>query len=284
MRLCAVQFAPQLARSRVNAERAAEEIHLGADEGAELVVLPEAALTGYVFESRREALEAAVLAEGEEIDRLASACRSAGVWGVCGAIERQDEALFNAVYLIGPDGLLGRYRKTHTLCLGADRFTTRGSEPFRVYELPFGTIGLHICYDGSFPETARALRVLGAQLLILPTNWPDLRLKREMVQVRAYENHAFYLAVNRVGSERGVRFEGGSCLADPLGRLLMTADDEAGRHHAELDVRAADPTRVVIRPGEYELDYVADRRPDLYGPLAATWPDARGTGSRGAPS
>jgi predicted amidohydrolase len=139
---------------------------------------------------------------------------------------------------------------------------------------------MHICYDGSFPETTRVLRVLGAQLLLLPTNWPEMRLKREMVQVRAWENHAFFLAVNRVGTERGVLFEGGSCAADPLGRLVMSAGADAGRFHFEVDLADADPSRVVIRPEEYEIDYVSDRRPDLYTPLTAPTPDIPRTGSQ----
>lgn len=251
-------------------------------EGAELVVFPEAALTGYVFESLEEGLESAVSADGPEVSAIARAAADSGIWVVCGAIERDGDALFNAALLVGPAGLLGRYRKVHTLCLGVDRFTRPGAEPFRAYEVPFGRIGMHICYDGSFPESARALRLEGAQLLLLPTNWPSLDLKREMVQVRAYENHAFYFAVNRVGVERGVRFDGGSLAADPDGRLLLEAGAEPGRHHLELDLSIADATRKVMRPGEYELDLIEDRRPECYGAITRATPDATRTGSRRA--
>ncbi len=280
--LCAVQLAPELGRAESNARLVADETAAAADEGADLIVFPEAALTGYVFESRPEALAAAVAADGPELGVVAAAAGAAGAWVVCGAIERDGDALYNTAFLVGPEGPVGRYRKAHTLCLGADRFTRPGGEPFRVFDLPFGRIGLHICYDGSFPEPARALRLLGAQLLLLPTNWPRLVMKREVVRVRAYENRAFFMAVNRVGTERGVRFEGGSCAADPDGRLILDAGDEAGRFHVTVDPAAAADSREVVIPGEYELDLIQDRRPELYEPIARPTPEARRTGSRAA--
>jgi predicted amidohydrolase len=279
-RVCGVQFAPEFGSPSRNTERIVREVTAAAAEGAELVVFPEAALTGYVFESLDEGLSAAVTTEGPEVRAIAGAAADSGAWVVCGAIERDGNALFNAALLVGPEGLIGRYRKVHTLCLGVDRFTRPGAEGFRAHELPFGRIGMHICYDGSFPESARALRLEGAQLLLLPTNWPRLRMRREMVQVRAYENHAFYFAVNRVGSERGVRFEGGSLAADPDGRLLLEAEAEPGRHHLELDLSLADATREVVRPGEWELDLIEDRQPERYGAVTRATPDARRTGSR----
>lgn len=278
--VCGVQLDPERGRPAVNAERAAQEVRLAAREGARLVVFPEAALTGYVFESRRETLAAAVRAGGPELEALTDACREAGVWAVVGAIEREGDSLHNTAFLTGPEGLAGRFRKVHTLCLGADRFTRPGSDGFRAFALPFGRIGVHICYDGSFPESARVLRLLGARLLLLPTNWPDLRLKREMVQVRAYENHVNYMAVNRVGTEGGVRFGGGSCAADPFGTLLAVAGPEPERMHVEFDLEAAGRSRVVVSPGTYEYDRISDRRPERYGPLVEPVPEEARTGSR----
>lgn len=285
LNLCAVQLAPSPGRADRNVTTVAEEIAAAASAGAELVVFPEAALTGYVFESRPEALGAAIRVDGPELRRLAEVCRTTGAWAVVGAIERDDggpegPALYNAAFVIGPEGPVGRYRKLHTLCLGADRFTLPGDEGLGLFDLPFGRIGVHICYDGSFPETPRALRLGGARLLILPTNWPELTLKRELVRVRAYENHAFYLAVNRVGIERGVTFEGGSCAAGPLGELLLDAGAEPGRYPLRLDLERAAGSRVVVSPERYEYDRIADRRPDAYRSLVEPAPGAARTGSR----
>lgn len=283
LRACGVQLDPELGAGSRNAARAAEEVARAAAEGARLVVFPEAALTGYVFESREEAEGAAVRAGGPELAEVARACRDAGAWAVVGAIERADDDLFNTAFVLGPEGPFGRFRKVHTLCLGVDRFTRPG-EGFRVFELPFGRVGVHICYDGSFPESARVLRLLGAQLVLLPTNWPDLTVKRELVRVRAYENHVNYFAVNRVGEERGTVFPGGSMATDPLGRTIAEGGDGPQRVVAEFDLEAADENHVVLSPGAYEFDYRADRRPDAYGPILDQMPTATPTGSRGAGS
>jgi len=280
--VCGVQMAPRLGNARENVRMAISAIEAAAGEGARLVVFPEASLTGYVFHDRASARDAAVQAGGPEVAELAAACRSADVWAVVGAIEKDGDLLHNSLFLIGPDGPAGRYHKLHTLCLGVDRFTTPGSEAPPVYDTPLGRIGLNICYDGTFPETARALKLGGAQLIVLPTNWPNLRLKREQVRMRAYENHVNYLAVNRVGVEEGVAFHGGSMAADLRGEMLAEIADGPGFLHVSFDMEAADRNRVVEVGGEYEYDYVADRRPELYGRLTDGPPAGEPSGSRRA--
>lgn len=281
---CGVQFDCKLAEPGHNTDFIAGEIvAVAAETGARLVVFPEAALTGYVFESEAEALAGAVDAYGSELRRIAAACADSAAWVVVGAVERKDERLYNTAFLVGPDGVVGRYRKVHTLCLGVDRFVRRG-EKFRVWDLPIGRIGLNICYDGTFPESARTLKLMGAQLVVLPTNWPRLDMKRAQTQMRAYENHLNYFAVNRVGEERGTVFPGGSMAADPLGRLLAEGGDGPQRVVAEFDLAAADENHVVLSPGAYEFDYRADRRPDAYRPIVDQTPIASPTGSRGAGS
>lgn len=280
--VCGVQMDPRRGEASANARAACAAIEAAAAEGARLVVFPEASLTGYVFHDRDSAHEAAIEAEGGELAEIAGACRATGAWSVVGAVERAGELLHNSLFLVGPEGLAGRYHKLHTLCLGVDRFTTPGSRPPSVFDTPLGRIGLNICYDGTFPETARALKLAGAQLIVLPTNWPNLWLKREQVRMRAYENHVNYLAVNRVGIEEGVEFHGGSMAADPRGEMMAELGDGPGFLHVEFDLRAADANRVIVQGGEYEYDYVADRRPELYGGLTAAPPAGEPSGSRRA--
>ncbi len=277
---CGVQFDCELAEPGHNADFIAGEIAAAAaDTGARLVVFPEAALTGYVFESEAEALAAAIDPYGSELQQIAAACEDSGSWAVVGAVEREEDRVYNTAFLVGPEGVVGRYRKVHTLCLGVDRFARRG-EGFEVWDLPIGRIGLNICYDGTFPESTRALKLLGAQLVVLPTNWPRLDMKRAQTQMRAYENHLNYFAVNRVGEERGTVFPGGSMAADPLGMILAEGGDGPQRIVAEFDLAAADENRVVLSPGAYEFDYRADRRPDAYRPIVDQTPIASPTGSR----
>lgn len=275
-----VQFDCKLADPAGNTEFVCSEIAgIAAEHGARLVVFPEAALTGYVFHSAQEAADGAITAGGSELERITDVCRGSGVWTVIGAIERDaDGNVFNAAFLIGPDGIAGRYRKVHTLCLGVDRFAHRGDE-LSVWDLPIGRIGINICYDGTFPESSRTLKLLGAQLIVLPTNWPMLDMKREQTQVRAYENHVNYFAVNRVGDERGTTFPGGSLAAGPRGELLAEGGNGPERIVVEFDMHGSDRNRVVLAPGDYEFDYVADRRPDLYGPVTDQAQSGEPTGS-----
>ena len=280
--VCGVQMAPRRGDLAGNVGLFEAGFAAAAAAGARLVVFPEASLTGYVFHDRESARSAAIRAGGSELTSVADACRKAKAWAVVGAIERDGDLLHNSLFLVGPDGPAGRYRKLHTLCLGVDRFTTPGVEPPHVFETPVGRLGLNICYDGTFPETARALKLAGAQLILLPTNWPNLHLKREQVQIRAYENHVNYLAVNRVGVEEGVAFHGGSVAADFRGEVVSALGDGPGLMHVELDLAAADANRVVEKDGEYEYDYVADRRPEMYGRLTVTPAAGVPSGSRRA--
>ncbi len=290
VRVCGVQTDPRLGEPATNSELIRDRMSEAVSQGAQLVVFPEAALTGYVFDTREEALDGAVDAGSPAVQRVREAARKLGVWSVFGAIERVrnsgtaagHDRLYNSAFLCTPSGELHRYRKVHTLCLGVDRFTTPGDEGFRVWELPFGRIGLNICYDGSFPESARILKLLGAQLIVLPTNWPELYLSTEKIRLRALENHLYYLAVNRVGTERGVTFPGGSTAAGPRGELLAELGAEPLSFMVEMDLASADANRVVEDPGKYEFDYVADRRPDAYAPLRDIVPEGNPTGRRRA--
>lgn len=281
---CGVQFDCKLGEAARNAEFIAREIAAAPDAtDARLVVFPEAALTGYVFDTEAEALDGAIEADGPETKLVAGACRAAGAWAVVGAVERAGGRVYNSAFLVGPEGLVGRYRKVHTLCLGVDRFALRG-EGFRVWELPIGRVGLNICYDGTFPESSRTLKLLGAQLVVLPTNWPRLDMKRAQTTMRAYENHVNYLALNRVGEERGTVFPGGSMAVDPLGKIIAEGGDGPERIVAEFDMEGADANRVVLSPGSYEFDYRADRRPDAYRPIVDQASTDAPTGSAAAGS
>ena len=281
LRVCGVQTDPAIGDRDGNAERICERLAAAAAEGARLVVFPEAALTGYLFDSFEEALDEAVdPSESAALRRIQAACRDLGTWCVVGAIERAPgPRLYNTALLLSPDGEVGAYRKVHTLCLGVDRFTTPGADGFRVWNTPIGRLGLNICYDGSFPESARVLKLLGAELVILPTNWPDIELKTELIRVRARENHFWYLAVNRVGTERGVTFPGGSVAAGPRGELLVQAGAEPTAFVVEMDLPRANRNRVVQDRDTYEYDYLTDRRPDAYGALTERR-DGEPTGSR----
>jgi 5-aminopentanamidase len=239
--------------------------------GARLVVFPECALSGYCFESKDEALPHAEPLPGPAREAIATDCRALGVWAAFGLLERDGDRLFNCCALVGPNGSLVSYRKVHLPFLGVDRFTTPGDRPFAVHDLGGLRVGINICYDGSFPESSRVLALLGADLILLPTNWPPgaAVTAKLLPAARAFENSVYYAAVNRTGQERGFRFIGQSRIVDPTGETLAIAGEGEEILYAEIDPQRARAKRQIKIPGKYEIDRVGDRRPEMYGPLVA---------------
>ena len=241
-----------------------------ADAGARLVVFPECALTGYGFPSRAAALACAESVPGPCTEAIAVECTRRNVWAAFGLLERDGERLFNTCALVGPAGQCTTYRKVHLPCVGADRFTDPGDRPFAVHDLGGLWVGIGICFDGSFPETVRVMALLGADLVILPTNWADKAIKNATLvsRVRAFENHIYYAAVNRVGEEAGYHYVGHSSISDYNGDFLAYAEhDREAVLYAEIDPEAARQKRVVHTPGEYEIDRLNWRRPEMYTQL-----------------
>ncbi|MGL6074955.1 MAG: carbon-nitrogen hydrolase family protein [Fimbriiglobus sp.] len=247
-----------------------ERLAVAAGEGAKLVVFPECAMTGYGFTARQDLAAIAEQIPGTTTETLSADCVRLGVWAIYGTIEANGDKLYNTAVLLGPTGQIEKYRKTHLPCVGADRFTDPGEGPLRVFDLGGLRIGILICFDGSFPEAARTLTLLGADLIALPTNWADKAFKMATLvpKVRAFENHIYFLAVNRVGVESGYHYIGHSSLSDPVAEVLASADhDQEAILYGTVDPAVARATKMVHCVGEYEIDRVAWRRPDLYGPL-----------------
>ncbi|MFN4180250.1 MAG: carbon-nitrogen hydrolase family protein [Armatimonadota bacterium] len=265
--VAAVQMTPKLAAVKENLETVLSWAEKAANQGANLIVFPECALTGYCFESRQEAMAVAETVDGPSTREISRWCQGRNRWLVVGTIERDGEQIFNSALLIGPKGVFGVYRKVHLPCLGVDRFVDPGDQPFRVYETPVGRIGMHICYDAVFPEAARVMALEGAEILCLPTNWPEgAKPVAELVpRVRALENRVYFIAANRVGEEGGFKFIGMSQVVDPFGSWLAVAEEPSETLIvAEVDLTEARRKRIVFVPGRYEVDRIGDRRPSFY--------------------
>lgn len=262
------QVEPKLGEPERNLETCLARLEEAAAAGAKLLVLPECAIPGYMFDSAEEALPFAEEIPGPSTEALERACRTLDVYAVCGLLERDGDALRNAAVLVGPDGLVGTYRKTHLPFLGVDRFVAPGDE-LPVYDTPLGRIGVEICYDLRFPEVTRTLALRGAELVAHPTNFPmAAKIQTELITVaRAAENRIYLLTANRVGKERRGEFCGWSQIVDPYGRRLAEAGEtEEALLVADVDLEQARDKDYVV-PGEYELYLFGDRRPELYGAL-----------------
>ena len=257
-----------LGAPKTNLGKIIASMHSAAERDAKLVMFPECALTGYAYSSLDEAIPFAESINGPSSEAIAEACRETGAYAVVGFIEAADNEFYNAAMLVGPDGVVGGYRKVHLPFIGIDRFLTPGDRQFEVFDLPFGKVGLNICYDISFPEAARVLKLKGAELVALITNWPEAswRSPEFVASTRALENHVFFAATDRVGTERGWKFIGRSKIVDCNGDTVA----EAGAEDEELLIAAiefqqANDNHVVNVPGEYEIDRARDRRPGHYG-------------------
>lgn len=209
--------------------------------------------------------------DGPSIQQVHSFCKVLNTHTIIGYLELSGERVFNSLAFIGPEGVLGRYRKVHLPHLGVDRFTIPGDRPFEVHDSTLCRIGMNICYDSSFPEAARILAIQGADLICLPTNWPPTSgLTADVIpNARALENHVYFMSVNRIGQERGFEFIGKSKICDPRGANLAFADHANEEVlYAEVDPEFSRKKHLVNIPGAHEVHRMKDRRPDVYDPLS----------------
>jgi predicted amidohydrolase len=268
MRVAVAQMEPRLAETERNLDAALERLEEAAAAGAQLLVLPECAIPGYMFDSAEEALPYAEEIPGPTTEAFERECARLGVHAITGLLERDGDTLYNAAILVGPDGLIGSYRKTHLPFLGVDRFVTPG-DGFKVFDTALGRIGLIICYDLRFPEVTRTLALQGADMVALPTNFPmAAKLQCDVIApARAAENRIYLLVANRVGKERWGEFCGWSQIVDPYGtRLTEAGETEEALLVADVELEKARDKDYVV-PGEYELYLFGHRRPELYGAL-----------------
>lgn len=272
VKIAAIQMDVRFADPAANLARMKGWAEKAAAAGARLVVFPECAVTGYCFDSLEEAMPLGQPVPGPATEEMAGWCGRWGIHVIAGLLERDGDRLFNACVLVGPRGVVGTYRKVHLPYLGVDRFTTPGDRPFAVHEAGDLRIGMNICYDGAFPEAARVMALEGADLIVLPTNWPPGAecTADYVINTRALENKVFYLAVNRVGVERGFTFIGKSKICDTHGNPLATAEhaDETALY-ADIDPADARKKRIVRVPDKHIIDRFQDRRPEMYGPIVS---------------
>ncbi len=185
MLIACVQTDVTFADVSANLQRVLDWLEKAGQAGADLVVLPECMLSGYAYDSREQALPHAISIDDPLFNELAKAASKHDLYLTLGFLEQDGERLFNAAALVGPDGVIGHYRKIHLPHLGIDRFVDRGDIPYRVLSAGDVKVGLAICYDSSFPEPIRLLALEGADVIALGTNWPT----RQRERPRSYRQH-----------------------------------------------------------------------------------------------
>lgn len=257
-----------------NADRAVQTMRECRAQGAGLVVFPECFLTGYCVSSLDEARSIALLVnpgaplESPVISLLSRECRELGVHAVVGFAHDSGTRLLNSAALLTPEGRVEIYSKTHMPCLGLDKFVETGDD-LPVFDTSLGKIGVLVCFDLRVPEAARVLTLKGAEIIVLPTNWPEgaYAAPEFMASCRAAENRVFLATCDRVGTENGFTFIGQSGIYGVGGRALAKAGSDEEVIFADVDLEQARTKRNVIDPGRFETEMIASRRPELYGHL-----------------
>ncbi|MFR9776319.1 carbon-nitrogen hydrolase family protein [Micromonospora sp. MS34] len=248
-----------------NVARCVEYLHRCVDAtGAELVVLPETATTG--FTPGRSADELWDLLGSPLTEPMQQAAARLSVHVVVGSYARGESRgeVYNEACLIGPSGdVLGTYRKTH-LFAGEDRsgggWVTPGDEAV-VVDTDLGRIGMIICFDGDYPELARVQAVLGAEVICRPSALLRSADIWELTnRARAYDNHVFVVGANATGVDpAGVLYFGNSMIVTPIAEVVARAASHEGWVSARLD---PDTALASLTPGSnvpQRFDHLADR-------------------------
>jgi predicted amidohydrolase len=254
-----------------NNETALVALHRACDMGARLLLLPELGNSGYVFNSREEVADAAEPAFGGETTLMWSqVARERDVY-ICGGLPEIDNGrFFNSAVLIGPAGFIGRYRKIH-LWDEEKLFFEPGDLGLNVFHLPFGRVGIMICYDGWHPEVARILKLKGADLILDPTCWvlvPDVVTPENPVSAYvhmaiAHVNSLFIVCADQCGVERGCTFLGRSCIVGPAGFVAGPGSFE----DPEIIVAEINLAKARYHNWTSLANPFADRRTDLFDEL-----------------
>jgi predicted amidohydrolase len=238
-------------------------------DGVRLLALPEACLGGYLrnLDGGAEGPPALDL-DGPEIKRLAALAGDLVV--TAGYCENGGDRLYNSAVCVTGDGVLGNHRKVHQPLSEHASYGAGGV--FEAFETPVGRLGMMICYDKAFPESARALALDGAEIMVCMSAWPgsrtnasvDLaedRWKRRFDlfdRARALENQIVWLSANQSGTFGDLNFVASAKIVDPGGDVLADTGVTAGLAIAEIDVRAA------LDTARRSMGHLRDRRPEAY--------------------
>ncbi len=262
MRIGIYQNNPQFGEVKKNLEQAVSKMDT---IQADLIVLPELFTTGYQFTAIEELKDLAEeIPSGPSCNALIKFAHSKKIYIAFGIAEKQGSILYNSAALIGPDGLIGIYRKSH-LFYEEKLFFSPGDTGFNVYDIGIAKLGLMICYDWWFPEAARTLALNGADIICHPANLVLTGCQKAMI-TRSLENAVYSITANRIGSEaRGgkekLKFTGKSQIIDPAGQVILSLDSsKEGIAAVDIDIEKARNKSITSMN-----DRFTDRRPELYG-------------------
>ncbi|SYZ72908.1 putative beta-ureidopropionase (Beta-alanine synthase) (N-carbamoyl-beta-alanine amidohydrolase) (PydC) [Candidatus Zixiibacteriota bacterium] len=229
----------------------------------DLMVLPELFAAGYLFENREEALALADSpGTGYTFEAMRRLAHEKNALVVYGFPEKSGDRVYNSAMAIYPDGRFLVYQKTHLFNTEKNIFSP-GESGFSVFDFRGIKVGMMICFDWRFPESARKLALLGAQVICHPSNLVLPHCPQAMV-IRALENGVFTITADRAGDEsragQSLHFIGHSRIIAPDGKIL----GELGEVEPAQLVVQIDPSQALNKSVTSLNDLFADRRPEFY--------------------
>jgi len=260
----------QISSKRENKEANLQKIETltfkAKEQGADLAIFPELSLTGYVV--RDQFYELAETIPGPTVEKVEALAKKTGmhvIFGMPELSEKTRATVFNTAVFVGPNGLIGKYRKMYlpTHSVFEEKRYFRPGYQTAAFQTDLGNIGLCICYDLFFPEVLRLIRLKGAQLIVCISASPAVRRSyfEILTCARALENTAYLAYVNLAGVEDGLQFWGGSRLVSPAGDVLAKAKyDEEDFVTCEVDYSD-------LRTAETFIPTLKDLRPELFDKL-----------------
>lgn len=269
IKLACAQIHTELGQEERNLAKVLAALDEAAAAGANLVIFPEGANTGYCFDDRSHAHKLATPVPGPFTDALSDRAREKGIYLGIGIFEQgPDDAVYNESLLIDPQGqIIGKYQKNFFI-VGDKHWFRLGEQGYPVFDTALGKVGFFICADGRIPESARCLALRGAEVLLNTSCWGSPDQYQQHVPSRAVENRCYVAAVTkprticgRLDKEADYNpFTGCSFIMAPGGEMLARAS-ETGEEiiYAEFDPELAQDKRLTP-----ENDLFADRRPETY--------------------
>lgn len=263
-RVAAIQYEPTLGEKEKNILDLLRLAEDAATHDARLIVLPEMATTGYCWISGDEIAPYTEPIPGPTTERFQTIASKYACYIALGLpeVDVATQVYYNSMVLLGPDGVVGVYRKVH-LDIGDPRWARDGDLGFPIWDTPLGRLSALICGDARYFEAARIVALQEADVVLFPTNWVDDSCPSSWWMARAFENQLYVIAANRYGRERGIQFRGGSCVLNPDGTPQAFLEDGEGIVYGEVDLQRCRDKRW-LHDDEVVGWPLDDRRPANY--------------------
>jgi len=259
MKIGYLQFNPRFGKLEENREYIRKSL---VNVDADLIVLPELPISGYFISNKTEAKSLAEPVPGPTTEILQTISSQTGTFFVTGLLESSQGKLYNSSVLVGPEGPVSNYRKSHLFYEEKNYFESGNS--LGIVEIKGVKIAMLVCFDHLFPEAARTLALMGAQIICHPSNLVLPEIAQLTTRVRALENRVFWIMANRYGSEtkegKTHKYTGESQIIAPNGRIVHRSPAEG----YDLYITEIEPKEALEKNITEFNDVFKDRRTDIY--------------------